>query len=121
MIATIHNIVEYSDCEVIQEHFVQYRVLNEQNKEILALQTEFKRNKKLEGISCLIKKTYQEYINNNLDVTDLLSVKSKVKCIRILWNLYKEIENGRLSDETDVRRNRVWLLINADICKGLRV
>jgi len=48
-------------------------------------------------------------------------MKSRVKSIRILWNLYKIIESGRFSSETDVRRARTLLLKNSDLCKGMRV
>jgi hypothetical protein len=41
--------------------------------------------------------------------------------IRILMNLYAEIKSGRFSSNTDLKRDKAALFLNADLCKGLNL
>jgi hypothetical protein len=119
LISKIHYIVEYSDCEAIQEQYLPYIGSIKQNKDLHNIQIAYGKTEKLEGVIALVSKTYYEFINRN--EVDLLSMKSRVRSIRVLWNLYKEIESGRFSSETDIRRSRSLLLQNSDLCKGIRI
>jgi hypothetical protein len=97
LINKIHYIVEHSDYEAIQEQYLPYISSAKQNKDLHHIQTTYGKTEKLEGVVTLVSKTYYEFINRN--ETDLLSMKSRVKSIRVLWNLYKTIERGKSSSE----------------------
>jgi hypothetical protein len=95
LISKIHYVVEYNDCEAIQEQYLPYIGSVKQNKDLYNIQTTYGKTEKLEGVITLVSKTYYEFINRS--EIDLLSMKSRVRSIRVLWNLYKEIESGRFS------------------------
>jgi hypothetical protein len=60
LITLIHNIVDYEDN--LLESYHPFVLSTEQNKELQVLQENHGKFEKLEGIACLVSKTYYEYV-----------------------------------------------------------
>jgi hypothetical protein len=121
LITLIHNIIDYQDQDNILELYNPLVLVTEQNKDLQILQDKNGKSQKLECIATMVSKTYYEYINNSSQNIDLLAKRTRVITIRILMNLYVEIKNGRINGDTDVRKMRTALFLNADLCKGLNL
>jgi len=62
LITLIYNIVDYQDQDNLLESYHPFVLSTEQNKELQVLQENHGKFEKLEGIACLVSKTYYKYV-----------------------------------------------------------
>ncbi len=121
LITLIHYVVDYQDQDSLIEAYHPFVLSSEQNKELQNLQEKYGKHGKIECIASLVSKAYYEYVNNKSRNIDVLVKRTRIITTRILMNLYVEIKNGRFSSNTDLKRNKTALFLNADLCKGLNL